>query len=486
MYMNVQPEQRKNAVSAARAYARLGEASSYPTGGMAKIVLPQVDLWRMLSWFRERLLLIAIIAILGMGMGTAFGVLSQPRFTSHADILLNPSSLKLLEDDLFAQSVQGDTQLMDVESKLRVMTGGNVLQSVVAGLDLVNDPEFVPPASWLDKLREGSSGSPSDRATTALRALSERVTARREERSYFVVLSAWSHDPQKSVVIVNAIVDAFKRELARGESESAAQAAASLSGRLDELRLELNQAEDRVAAFKRENNLQDTMGELTSERSMTEVANKVLDAQERLIQAESRYNELLSAGIDGSASAEANASITISTLRVQSATLRQDVDSLSMRLGPQHPTLQSAQAQLQVVEQQIASEIRRITEAARSELEQARSSYALLNEQANSMRSTVFIDNQAQIELRALERDIAAKSAVYEAFLARASEAAERQTLDSTNIRIVTEPVAAISRTYPPRTLVLAAAGGMLGLLMGVALAAVLGWARDFRRLALN
>jgi len=491
MYMNVQPNQPKGTVSGARAYARLGErsveANRHSLSSAERetyAIFPHIDAWRVLAWLRERVVIIALIALVGALAGGGFAILSKPRFTSHADILVNPSHLQLVNDDLFTQNVQGDSQLMEVESKLRVLTGGNVLQKVVAQLDLANDAEFVPPPGWLDNLLPGSDAAAADPSITALRALAERVSAHREERSYMVVLSAWTHDAQKSVTLVNALVDAFKQELAQGESESAGQAAASLSARLEELRLDVSLAEDRVAAFKRENNLQATMGELTSERSVTEMTTKVLDAQARMIDAETRYNELLAAGTSGAASAVANASPTISNLRVQSAALKQQVDSLGMRLGPQHPTLRSAQAQLQAVEQQIQSEIGRILEAAKSELDLARSSYTLLNEQANGMRNTVFTDNEAQIQLRALQRDAEAKASIYEAFLERAGEANERQSLDSTNVRLVTAPVPAISRSYPPRTLVLVAAGGMAGLMLALAVACALGWLSDYRRLA--
>lgn len=490
MYLNVHPDQSHKPISGARAFARLGNNQSDTRRATnARPVpppyrtWPHVDAWRVFTWLRERALLIMVIAMVGASAGLGFGMLSKPRFTAQADVLVDPSNLQLVNDDLFAQSVQGDSQLMDVESKLRVLTGGNVLQSVVERLGLANDSEFVPPPGWLDELFPGAGAKSADPAVAALRALAERVSARREERSYLVVVSAWTQDPQKSALVVNAMVEAFKEELADGESDSAGRVAESLRGRLAELRLDVSLAEDKVAAFKRENNLQATLGELTSERSVTEITTKVLDAQARVIDAQTRHVELQAAASSGAASTAVNASPTISNLRVQYSTLKQQADSLALRLGPKHPTLQTAQAELQAVERQIAGEVDRITEAAKSELEFARASYALLNEQASSLRNTVFTDNEAQVQLRELERDAAAKASVYEAFLTRASEATERQSLDSTNVRMVTAPVAPIHRSYPPRTLILIAAGAFAGLMLGAALAGAMGWLRDYRRL---
>ena len=62
---------------------------------------------------------------------------------------------------------------------------------------------------------------------------------------------------------------------------------------------------------------------------------------------------------------------------------------------------------------------------------------------------------------------------MYEAFLVRTREVSEQERLDTTNIRVIAPPDLPENRSFPPRTLVLLAAGGMLGGLVGVVLAFV-------------
>jgi hypothetical protein len=80
----------------------------------------------------------------------------------------------------------------------------------------------------------------------------------------------------------------------------------------------------------------------------------------------------------------------------------------------------------------------------------------------------VFADNDAQVELRDLTREAAAKTAIYEAFMVRAREITQRQNLDTTNIRVISPPVPPKSRSWPPRTIQVAGFGAIAGMVLGV------------------
>ncbi|CCM79160.1 GumC family protein [Rhizobium mesoamericanum] len=431
----------------------------------------ELDLTRILDWLRAGLVWIAALAVLGMVAGYAVVFVVKPRFTAGIDLLVDPSNLRVVADDIFSESMQRDSQLLDVESKLRVLTSGNVLSRVVDDLKLAADPEFVAPSS-------------KDPNGDALRTLEKRVTARRDERSFIVNVAVWTQDPGKSVTITNAIATAFQEELAKGESEGAGRAASSLFARLGDLKAEVAKAEAAVETFKRDQGLQSSSGELVSTLLSNQTNTQLIDAKARFIQAQSRYNELVSTNPKNRLNASALQSETMTMLRTQYSTLRQRVTSQSAILGPRHPTILSIQPQLKALEGQIDAETARIVQAAKADLDQARSALDALNSEANQMKSSVFQDSAAQIHLRELEREARAKAAVYEAFMARAGEAAERQQIDTTNVRVVSPAVVPTTRSFPPRGYVLAGAGGFLGLGLGLAVAVLSGLWRDYRRLS--
>ncbi|MBW9114074.1 GumC family protein [Rhizobium cauense] len=430
----------------------------------------QLDLARVLNWLRGGFVWIVVCAFLGAATGYAVVFVVKPRFTAGIDLLVDPSNLRVVADDIFSQSMQRDTQLLDVESKLRVLTSGNVLTRVIDDLKLKADPEFVSPAS-------------QDPAGDALRALAKRVTARRDERSFIVNVAVWTQSPAKSVTITNAIATAFQEELARAESEGAGRAASSLFARLGDLKADVAKAEAAVESFKREQGLQSSSGELVSSLMSNQTNTQLVDAKARLIQAQSRYNELVSTNPKNRLNASALQSETMTMLRTQYSTLRQRVTSQSAVLGPRHPMIVALEPQLRALEGQIDAETARIVQAAKAELDQARSALEALNSQANQMKSSVFQDTAAQIHLRELEREARAKATVYEAFMARAGEAAERQQIDTTNVRIVSPAVVPTARSFPPRGYVLAGTGAIGGLGLGLAFAVLSGLWRDYRRL---
>lgn len=476
------PPPRQDVRTSARAEARPAPRPDAPPPAAPPApatdwaALFRLDIDSLIGWLLAGLRTIVAVAVLGALAGLLAGVFLPSRYTAYTDILVDPANLQVVSDDLFAQSAARDAQLLEVESKLRVLTSRNVLVRVVDDLDLVNDIEFAGRPSLLDLpmliLGRAADGDPR---LGVLRELGERVEARREERSFVVTLAVETEDPQKSVVIADAIVAAFQDELAAADAAGAGRAAAALTERLAELEASVNAAEERAETFRRENGLSSFDGELFSSQTMAQLTTRLVEARARLIDAESLHAELTAPGADVAARAANLPASTLGTLRTQHAALRQEADSLAATYGPRHPNLQAVQPQLQALETAIAQETERFVSAARTELEQARAVVASLEAEAEATRASVFTDGAALVRLRELQREAAAAAAVYESFLARTLQVTERQGIDTTNVRVISPAIPPDSRSFPPRTLVLIAAGGMAGLMLGTALAVGLG-----------
>lgn len=469
----------QSARSAARSYARLNtrpviELPRPEAPHAEPVTLERVgdflelDLRRIFAWLRAGFVLTAVLAATGAIAGGAFAILAKPRFTVSSDILIDPANLQVVGEDLYAAPGQMDAQLLAAGSKLRVLTSGNVLSRVVAELDLVADPEFVSP----------STTQPPDVA--ALASLRKAIGVSADERSFVATLSVTTESADKSIAISDAIVEAFRGELTAAESEGAARTVEGLNARLGELKAAVTEAEAAVEAYKRDNGLQASAGELTSALSLNQINAQVLDAQARLIEAQTAYDELISGGVvPGSAGTQQSA---LDGLRSQYATARQQLDSQSLIYGTRHPIITRLQGEVDALEGQMAAETTRVEAAAKARLDEARASLDALRQNSAAQQATVFTDNAALIRLRELERDAESRAAIYEAFLARSQQLAEQGQLDTTNVRVISTAVPPPARSWPPRTLVLIMAGGAAGLFGGVLLAIGLGAWRDLRR----
>lgn len=423
-----------------------------------------------ISWLIRGKFLIASIVVVCMAAALIYALTATPRYTVYTDIVLDPVNLQVVNDDVFANNPLRDTQLLEVESKLRVLTSRSVLDRVVDEMNLTQDPEFVKPG-LLDPLIQLISGPPAEenRKLAVLRALSERVDAQREERSYVVVLSVWTEDPLKSVALSDAIVNAFEAELFESASQRAGRVAASISQRLDELRANVTEAEARVEEFKRESGLQSSGDQLVSERRSNELDEQVLQAQERQIQLEARYRQLRQALEEQrSATLPAFQSEALVDLRAQYDSLQQQLQALSLIYLDQHPRLQAVRSDIASVQRAINVEAQRIVNSARIDADQARLALEELRQMARAEEEEVFTDNSALVKLRELERDARAKATLYETFLSRSQQITERQQIDTSNIRVISSAVPPQSRSWPPRTMIILAAGAFVGLFLGL------------------
>lgn len=441
--------------------------------------LSEIGIGHILSWLRRGAGYIIALTVLGIIAAFLYSTMAAPRFTVFTDIIIDPQNLNVVSDDVFTANPQRDSQLLEVESKLRVLTSRNVLKQVIQDMNLTEDPEFNKRPLLAGLLGSSAPSTPEERELSVMRELSERVTAGREERSFVVTLSVWTSDPAKSVRLAESVVRAFEAELFVSSASSAGRLAADLNSRLDELRASVTDAEDRVEQFKRENNIQESStGELASSRISSALDTQVLDAQQRLIQAESRYNQMRAAVADRrTATATVFDSANMEDLRTSYNTLQQQVGAMNRTYGARHPRLIALQSEQAALENAIAAEANRILEIAKTDTDQARSTLAQLRGKADAERSTVFTNNDAQVRLRDLERDARAKATVYETYLSRTRQINERQQIDATNVRVISQPVPPRSKSWPPRTAILLAAGAIAGFMLGTGLALMLGLA---------
>lgn len=457
-----------------------GQSSVLP--GLAAIGTLGID--DFITWLRQGWLWIVAAIAMCVAAALVFAMTATPRYMVYTDIIIDPASLNVVSDDVFTPSPLRDSQIADVESKMRTLISRNVFARVIDDLNLTEDPEFTKPAplAGLKALLGMPDETGDDNRIGIMRALSERVDAHREERSFVVVLSVWSEDPAKVIALSEAIVAAFEEELFRSAANSVSRIAQSLTERLDELRGNVTEAERQVEEFRRANGLQSSNGELVSNQLSAELNTQVLETQQRLIQAQSRFNQMNSAIEQGRiVSASVFDSETMTSLRQQYNTLQQQIGAVERTYGPRHPRMVSILSERGTLTTAMDREARRILDLARADLAREQTAYNMLRGKADEEQANVFTDNATQVQLRDLEREARSRAAIYETYLARTQQITEREKIDTTNVRIISRPVPPAARAWPPRTILLLAAGAFAGMALGIGLALGFGFWRFLR-----
>ncbi len=431
--------------------------------------------------------------VLGGGLAYGWSLCVTPAFVSTTEIFIDPRSIQAL--DTPANQAQGDNnaQVSFVESQARVVTSEGVLARVVASGDLAGDPLFngegaaTSPSGLARRL--GLLGPdphpPADRTRAALMALADRVTVRRPERTFVMDVSVKADTADKAASLANAVAQAYFDEQTAARAEMAHRAAAALTGRLDQLRDRVQQAEGKVQAFKTEHGLVGTRAQLSSEQQLVDANAQLAQAQSRVVLAQARLGQAQSlpgAPAEGD-TPEAVASPVIALLRGQQAEAKRRLDKASEQFGPRHPAVRDARAELDGLNRSVASELARIGQAARVEYRRATAAAAAQKATVDRLSVAAQQTSSALLELNQLEREVDINKNLLDTFLSRSRQINELGDLDTTDGRVISTALPPPRRAFPPRGAVVGLLGTLLGLVAGAWLAARPWTRRDARPL---
>ena len=456
------------------------DASTRVFGRLAPIA--QIDFAAVAAVIRRQARFIALVTAGALLAMAAFVLLVTSQYTATTEILINPTELQAVDKSLTSNVQLSDANIVQVESQVRVLTSDSVLRRVVASQQLDIDPEFAGVRSGfrdvlravLDTLGVSLATNNTDHALEALNELRRRVGVRRAERTYVVDVSVVTREAEKSVRIANAIAKAYLAEQAAASSEAARRVSDSISGRLNELKTRVREAEERVEQFKARNNMLDSQGQPVNERQLTELNTLLVQARARTAEAQSRYElvrGLQQNGTDVGAVPEAIQSQTVTALRSQYAVALQQESEQRAKLGDRHPSLYEIHQQVETLRRLIRDEIARVAVALRNDYERAKSNEESLDRSLDALKRTAVSAREQLVPLRELEREVQTSRAVYESFLTRARETGEQERIDTKNIRVISPADVPMRRSWPPRNALLFLGALFCGLGAGTGLA---------------
>lgn len=432
-------------------------------------------------WRRKGLILLCMLA--GLALAVLASLLITPKYTSTAQLFIDPRDLRVLQNDVSPNTVGNDpTSIASyLESQARVIASDSIKTRVIEKLGLDKDPDYGGPArGGLFSGLLGADKAATDRKALlyALAALDRSVAVRRGERTFVIDIAATASDPEKAAQIANALAEAYLEDQAAVRADAAQRATAALTGRLEELRSRLRTAEDKAEKYKETHNIVGLGGNRSlSEEQLSLNAGQLAAARQRTIETKAKYDQIAAtraSSVESGAIPEAVASNTMTALRAQlGAALSKEAD-LVASLGARHPALTSARSQVADARRQIAEELARIARAAKAEYDRAAEAERQLSRRAEQLTTAQYAAGRASVELRELEREVESSRAVYDAFLKRARETGELGGIDTTNARIISPAMPPLEKSgVSRRTIALLGifAGAAIGALLALALA---------------
>lgn len=444
-----------------------------------------LDIREFLDIFRRRRGIILATAALPVLAALAYAILATPLYTATTQILIDPRDKHIVKNDLTPDGMAPDGGVTQVESQARVLTSDNVLNRIIAGEHLDADPEFGGQrTSGLGHVvrtylaRFGINSAKVDPSLKALRLLKTRVAVKRSDKAFVVDVYVTSEEREKSARLADALAQAYLADQSEAHAHAARRASQSLGARLDDLRAKVKSAEDAVVAYKQAHNIIGASGVLVTEQQLTEANTQLASTRTKRAEARSRVDQIeaaLRSGAEPGAIPEAIQSLTVGQMRVQYAQAARQRAELLSRLGSRHPDVQTQDAQVKALQGLIGDELKRIAAAARSDLSRAEANERVQEQRLEQLKSKSVDTSQAFVRLRELNREVDASRAVYEAYLVRARETSEQESIDTTNARVISSASPPKDASWPPRVILIAVA-----CLAGLGLGTATGLTREY------
>ena len=465
------------------------------SGEPVRMVLPEVEqrtdartigrrLWRGSPFIILGGLIMVAAAVVVLG-------LIPPSYTSNIQVLVDPTDLRVVENDVNARAPQADSGVSIAESQVRVIQSDNVLRRVVEKLHLDQDEEYVRPEAsnpliyWLRSVMGTLPPDVSrDPVNIALDTLQRNLIVRRPERTFVIDVAVQSRDPAKAAKIANAIGDAYFAEESSARMESAKRASDALAGRLANLKRDVEDAERQVVKYREEHRLVASSGRLLTDQQLGDLNQQLVGSAIKTAESKSRLEQArkMRTSDPSTALPEMLQSLEMQALRQQYATLSRNTAELATRLGERHPAMAEQYAQQRDLQRLIQREKERIIDTLQKDYDRAAASEPAIRSNLDRVKTETTASDRAYVGLRELERTLEARKGVYEAYLRRSREASEQERLNTTNVRIISVATPALQRTFPPSPKIVLPVALLLGLAMGAGIALLIGADADRRR----
>ncbi len=429
---------------------------------------PSFNIRDALMFARRRYATILAGAILAVVVGLVATSQMTPRYKATATVLIDTQSAQVVDIDAVLSGLGAGSSSANAQTA--IITSRAIAERVSERLDLWNNPDFGPASpSFLSKLNPfgwfGGADTPLEPDVAEARQrerviaiLRDRMEVRPSSTTQTVEISYESSDPQMSARIANTIADEYALDQLEAKFEATKNASEWLSRRLQSMRLSLDAAERAVETFRSENDLINADGLLLSEQELSELNSQLIliraeKAEKQAIYA--RAQQLLNGGASLESVSEVIQSPVIAALRQQQAELARKQADLASRYGDRHPQMINVRAERRDLDAQIQQEISRIVDSLKNAVEVVRTRERSIEQSLEERRNFAAQNNQALVQLRALEREAEATRTLYETFLARFKEVNEQESLQTSGVRVISPAVVPSSPSFPRTNLIL-------------------------------
>jgi len=435
--------------------------------------------------------LIACCVVAMVAIALLFVLTATPTFTASSSLIIDPRVTGVAD-----RSRTGPTPIFSdalvVDSEVQVIRSNDLALRVIAKLDLMNNPSYMAPPSFLAQgiyavtsfvngLIESEEGLPpvnseaEERAAqeNALSAFQRQLNVTRDGDTYVIDVSFSSPSPFLAAQVANAVTDEYLLSQAEATYENTRRVNEWLGGRIQLLSANVIASDRAVEDYKQQNNLFNVQDDrLPNAQELTVANDQLIAVRGQIVSVQANIDQIESLIASGEVAGGVNrpttttGNTTLDTLLAEYGRLVSRERDLTGRFGPTHLLAQRARSDILVAEQSIRDEYRRTADQNRNQLAVLRSQETDYLRRIGELQLATGADQQKLIRLRELEREASSNRVLYEAMLANFQQSTQEETFQSSPARVIAKAVAPTTKSAP-RSKVIVALGLVGGFMLG-------------------
>ncbi|WP_350431225.1 polysaccharide biosynthesis tyrosine autokinase [Shewanella sp. H8] len=401
---------------------------------------------------------------------TIFVVLSiTPTYRASSTLLIESEQAKAIKiDEVYGiNSGQQEYYLTQFE----IIKSRSIAERVFNDLDLINHPAFNRPPSWFSKLKSQLNFIPKEVATgdsivnrdiakhQLINSFARSISISPVRKTQLAYISYESTDPKLAAQVANAVGDTYIISQLEAKLGMTQKANVWLGGRLEGLRLNLDQSEYRLEQFKLENGLIDVEGVTALDaKELERLSDEITVARSRKAEADSfmavvkRYGDTDISRLESLP--EVTSHQSIQNVKREVVLVERKVSELQQVYGQKHPKMIAAQAELNTVQQNLHKQISRLVQGIEDEAQTAAQNLKALESQFNSAKTAYQNLSTKDIDYQRLLREVDTNRQLFDSFLARQKETAVTGDFDSPVARFTDRAVEPLSPEKPKKKMI--------------------------------
>lgn len=380
-----------------------------------------------------------------------------------------------------------------LQTQFELLKSRALAESVVKDLNLTSHKEFDPAQQepplidikgWLKSLNVKSlipGVTPQDLEAEqppteqeildgVVRAFMKKISISPIKKSQLVVISVNMTDPIMAAKAANKLGENFINSQLEASMQASITASTWMNSRLEQLKTNLQDSENKLQAFKEAEGLIDVDGIVTvSANELSAINQRLVDARSKRAEAESQYRQVKTIKKNDwkrlSSVPAVLSNPLIQTFKAEEARAKAKVDELSKRYGKRHPAMQAALSDLSAAQASLKSQVAQIVAGIKRQYQIAAANEYSLRKSVKENKEQIKDISKNEFKLRELQREVDSNQAIFDTFMTRLKETSATSDLNTTNARVVDPAVIPNEPIKPKKPLIVILAGLLTGML---------------------